>query len=85
MDIAQLRAGWNEVLDHLERRNRIAWLAFFDARLASLTNSTLLLDFSDSQKFAAGHEYSAIRNEHRLALQSAIHEVFGVELEIIDK
>ncbi|TRZ85887.1 MAG: hypothetical protein D4R83_05565 [Streptomycetaceae bacterium] len=85
MDIVQLRAGWTEVLDLLERKNRIAWLAFFDARLASLSGSTLVLDYSDSRKLASNHEYSSIRNEHRLALKDSIQEVFGIDLEIVEK
>ncbi len=85
MNLLELRAGWTEVLDRLERKNRIAWIAFFDARLESLTESMLMLDFSDSSKFATGHEYSSIRDSHRLALQSAIQEVFGVELTIVEK
>ncbi len=85
MDIDQIRSAWTEVLYALEKKNRIAWLAFFDARLESLVDTTLLLDFSDSNKFATGHEYSAIRTDHRLALQEAILEVLGCELEIIEK
>ncbi|CAB4659660.1 unannotated protein [freshwater metagenome] len=85
MDIVQLRAGWTEVLDRLERKDRIAWLAFFDARLASLSGSTLVLDYSDSRKLASNHEYSSIRNEHRLALKDSIQEVFGIDLEIVEK
>jgi hypothetical protein len=85
MDIVQLRAGWTEVLDRLERKDRIAWLAFFDARLASLSGSTLVLDYSDSRKLASNHEYSSIRNEHRLALKDSIQEVFGIALEIVEK
>ena len=85
MDIVQLRAGWTEVLDLLERKDRIAWLAFFDARLASVSGSTLVLDYSDSRKLASNHEYSSIRNEHRLALKDSIQEVFGIALEIVEK
>lgn len=32
MDLAQLKIQWNEVLDQLLEQDRIAWLAFFDAR-----------------------------------------------------
>ncbi|MEK6648278.1 MAG: hypothetical protein AABY37_03075 [Actinomycetota bacterium] len=85
MDIEQLRDRWTDVLDLLEREDRIAWIAFFDARLAGLEGSTLLLDFSDSRKFATGHDYGETRKHHRFALQEAIHTVFGVDLEVIEK
>ena len=84
MDVAELRAQWNQVLDLLEARDRIAWLVFFDARLAHLENNVLTLDFSDARKFASSHEYEAIRLKHKEALASAIHEVFKVDL-IIDE
>jgi hypothetical protein len=82
MDLASLRARWNEVLDLLESHDRIAWLVFFDARLASLDKDTLTLDFSDARKFASSHEYQAVRPKHKESLASAIKEVFGVELLI---
>ena len=82
MDLASLRARWNEVLDLLESHDRIAWLVFFDARLASLDKNTLTLDFSDARKFASSHEYQAVRPKHKESLASAINEVFGVELLI---
>ena len=82
MDLASLRARWNEVLDLLESHDRIAWLVFFDARLASLGKNTLTLDFSDARKFASSHEYQAVRSKHKESLASAIKEVFGVELLI---
>lgn len=85
MDIEQLRGRWTEVLDVLEREDRIAWIAFFDARLADLNSSTLLLDFSDSRKFATGHDYGETRKQHGFALKGAIHTVFGVDLEVVEK
>ena len=84
MDVAELRAQWNQVLDLLEARDRIAWLVFFDARLAHLENNVLTLDFSDARKFASSHEYEAIRPKHKESLASAIHDVFKVDL-IIDE
>lgn len=84
MDVAELRAQWNQVLDLLEARDRIAWLVFFDARLAHLENNVLTLDFSDARKFASSHEYEAIRLKHKEALASAIHDIFKVDL-IIDE
>jgi len=82
IDLGTLRSRWNEVLDLLESRDRIAWLVFFDARLASLENSVLTLDFSDARKFASSHEYEAIRPKHKESLASAIKEVLSVDLVI---
>jgi aspartate/tyrosine/aromatic aminotransferase len=84
MDLASLRSQWNEVLDLLESRDRIAWLVFFDARLASFDNNVLTLDFSDARKFASSHEYQAVRPKHKESLASAIKEVFLVDVEIAE-
>lgn len=56
MELTELKGRWNEVLDELEATDRIAWLAFFDARLADLTDGVLTLDFSDATKFQDGHD-----------------------------
>lgn len=85
MEISDIRVRWVEILDHLERADRIAWLTFFDARLDSLVDSTLYLDFSDSRKFASGHEFSQSRPNHRAALERAIHEVLLVDIQIVEK
>lgn len=82
MELAEIRQKWNQVLDLLESRDRIAWLVFFDARLASLENGVLTLDFSDARKFASSHEYEAIRPKHKESLASAIKEVFEIDLMI---
>lgn len=82
MDLTEIRQKWNQVLDLLESRDRIAWLVFFDARLASLENSVLTLDFSDARKFASSHEYEAIRPKHKESLAAAIKEVLSVDLVI---
>ena len=47
MELVEIRAQWNQVLDALESENRVAWIAYFDARLSSFENGTLTLDFSD--------------------------------------
>jgi hypothetical protein len=85
MEIAQIRANWMEVLDVLEGEDRIAWLAFFDARLASIEGSTLLLDFSDSRKFATAHDYAETRKHLYVSLQKAIQAVYGIDLTVIEK
>lgn len=82
--LLELKARWNEVLDQLERSNRVAWLAYFDARLVSLDNNVLRLSFVDAEKLAGAHNYQAVRKpELRAALESAITEVLGVSLAII--
>ena len=82
MDLAQLRQQWNSVLDQLERIDRVAWLSFFDARLAEFDGKTLLLDFSDSRKFGSAHEYSEIRERQVATLKTIIKEILGIEVEI---
>jgi hypothetical protein len=82
VELVEIRQQWNHVLDLLESRDRIAWLVFFDARLASLENGVLTLDFSDARKFASSHEYEAIRPKHKESLAAAIKEVLSVNLTI---
>ncbi|MGA1670668.1 MAG: hypothetical protein ACO39F_07245 [Candidatus Nanopelagicaceae bacterium] len=85
MEIAELKGRWNEVLDLLERKNRIAWLAYFDGRLSALTDHCLTLDFRDAAKLSGGHDYSHVRkDEHRRALQEAIKEVTGEDIEVVE-
>ena len=84
INLASLRTRWNEVLDLLESRDRIAWLVFFDARLASFENKVLTLDFSDARKFASSHEYQAVRPKHKESLAAAIKEVFSIDVEIAE-
>ena len=82
IDLGTLRSRWNEVLDLLESNDRIAWLVFFDARVASFENNVLTLDFSDARKFASSHEYQAVRPKHKEVIASAIKEVFGTDIVI---
>lgn len=82
MEIEQIRSRWNNVLDILESHNRVAWIAYFDARLISFEDGLLTLDFSDSRKFATSHEYSETRPNLKAALVSAIHEVLGLSVDI---
>ena len=82
MSIGELRAQWSEVLSVLESQNRIAWLSFFDARLAELEGDVLLLDYSDVRKFSGPHEYSLIRQSHLDELRRAIKVVTGQTLDI---
>ncbi len=82
MELADLKAQWSQVLFALEARNRVAWLTFFDARLAKLDGSTLHLDFSDPEKFSGDHSYVDSRSKFAPLLQEVIQEVASVRLEI---
>ena len=82
MEIEQIRSRWNDVLDTLESHNRIAWIAYFDARLISYTDGVLALDFSDSRKFATSHEYSETRPNLKAALIASVEEVLGITVDI---
>jgi hypothetical protein len=84
LDLQCFKDRWNEVLDALEQENRIAWLAFFDARLVSFDNNQLKLSFVDAEKLSGAHDYSYVRKDsHRAALESAVKEIFGVTIAII--
>ena len=84
LDLSTLKRRWNEVLDLLERENRIAWLAFFDARLVSLDNNNLKLSFVDAEKLSGAHDYAYVRKDsHRAALEAAIKSTFGISVAII--
>jgi hypothetical protein len=84
LDLSTLKNRWNEVLDLLEQENRIAWLAFFDARLVSLDNNNLKLSFVDAEKLSGAHDYAYVRKDsHRAALEAAIKSIFGISVVII--
>ncbi len=82
MEIEQIRSRWNDVLDNLESHNRVAWIAYFDARLISFQDGTITRDFSDSRKFATSHEYSETRPNLKAALIASIDQVLGLKVEI---
>jgi len=85
MELVEIRAQWNQVLDALESTNRVAWIAYFDARLSSYENGILTLDFSDSRKFATSHEYSETRPNLKSALTEAIQSTLGINVEISEQ
>ena len=85
MELVEIRARWNQVLDALESTNRVAWIAYFDARLSSYENGVLTLDFSDSRKFATSHEYSETRPNLKSALIEAIRSTLGITVEITEQ
>ena len=85
MDLAHLKNNWNEVLDDLLSVDRVAWLAYFDARLVSLENSQLTLNFADSEKFSGDHNYKSIRKpEHTAKLVASIKKITGADLEVVE-
>ena len=82
MELEQIRNRWNDVLDNLESHNRVAWIAYFDARLISFQDGVITLDFSDSRKFATSHEYSETRPNLKAALIASVDQVLGLKVEI---
>jgi hypothetical protein len=83
-ELGELRSRWNDVLDYVEKEDRVVWLAFFDARLASLEGNVLTLDFSDSRKFGAAHEYSESRERHKKILVNAIAHIANLDVTIAE-
>lgn len=85
MELIELKSKWNDVLDLLERRDRVAWIAYFDARLVSLNENVLTLQFIDAEKLSGAHDYKATRNERiKGALEIAIKEVTRQEIKITE-
>ena len=82
LTLEELRQQWNEVLDCVERQDRITWMAFFDARLAAFDGTLLTLDYSDSGKFGGSHQFPETRERQLNLLKSAIKDVCGVEIEV---
>lgn len=83
MELTELKGRWNEVLDELEATDRIAWLAFFDARLADLTEGVLSLDFSDATKFQDGHDIKkTLPVSSHNSLIAAIKKITGLTLTL---
>jgi len=85
MELEEIRGQWNQVLDALESSNRIAWIAYFDARLSSFEDGVLTLDFSDSRKFATSHEYSQTRPNLKSALVEAIKSTLAITIEVVEQ
>ena len=82
MDLAELKGHWNQVLFALESENRVAWLTFFDARLAQYSDGHLKLDFSYPEKFAGDHSYAHARDKFAPLLKKVILEITGEEIEV---
>jgi hypothetical protein len=85
LTVEEIKSRWNEVLDGVLEIDRIAWLAFFDARIVSVDSGVLIINFSDPQKFGGDHNFSMARNPRHLALlQEKIQEVFKEPLEVLE-
>jgi hypothetical protein len=82
LTLEDLRQRWNDVLDLVERQDRITWMAFFDARLASFDGKVLTLDYSDSGKFGGSHQFPETRVRQLNLLKAAVKEVCGAEIEV---
>jgi len=82
LTLEELRHQWNEVLDCVERQDRITWMAFFDARLADFDGKVLTLDYSDSGKFGGSHQFPETRQRQLNLLKAAVKEVCGVVIEV---
>lgn len=82
-DLEQIKSRWNDILDEILRQDRILWLTFFDARLASFSDGVLTLDFLDPGKFASEHDFSYVRNPERLEKVRLIAQnILGFPLNI---
>ena len=85
LTIDEVKKRWNEVLDAVLERDRIVWLAFFDARIVSVEAGVVTINFADAQKFGGGHNFSMARNPAHVALlQEMIVDVFGQSLEVCE-
>ena len=82
LTLDELRRQWNEVLDCVEREDRITWMAFFDARLASFDGKVLELDYSDSGKFGGSHQFPETRERQINLLKNAVKDICGVDIEV---
>ena len=82
LSLPELRSLWNDVLDDLESHDRVAWLAYFDARLADFDGAKLSLDFSDARKFSGGHEYSPTREKLQKSLIASIKSTLNLDIQI---
>jgi len=80
-----LKASWNQVLDAVLEVDRVAWLLWFDARLVKLDGNILEVSFADSEKFSGDHNFKSARKPEQTAkLVSAILEITGMKLEVIE-
>ncbi len=85
LTIESVKARWNEVLDALLESDRIAWLAFFDARIVSVAAGIITISFSDVSKLGGDHNFRMARNpKYLLLLQAKIESIFGQPFEVLE-
>ena len=83
--LENLKASWNQILDAVLEVDRVAWLLWFDARLVKLDGNILEVSFADSEKFSGDHNFKSARKPEQTAkLVSAIFEITGMKLEVIE-
>lgn len=83
MDLGELRGQWSDILMVLERIDRVAWMIWFDARLAAFDGRTVVLDFSDPARLDPGRRYPLREDvRDRDALVLAIRQVTGLQVEL---
>jgi len=83
LDLASIKERWNDVLDELLSRDRILWLAYFDARLVSYKDGELVISFSDPQKFSGEHDFSLARKPMNLAaLEDVVHLIYDEKISV---
>lgn len=83
LTLDDINARWNEVLDSVLERDRIAWLAFFDARIVSVDSQVMKISFVDAQKLSGDHNFSIARNPRHIALlEEMIQQVFHQTLQV---
>ncbi len=83
LTLEAIKAGWNQLLDQLDSRNRALWLIFFDARLAAFDGSVLKLDFRDADKFSTSHDFGFVRDQSKLAILEEIAlSIYKVPIKI---
>ena len=87
LTLEAIKAGWNQLLDQLESRNRTLWLIFFDARLADFDGTVLKLDFRDADKFSTSHDFAFVRGQSKLTILEeialAIYKV-PIKVEVLE-
>jgi hypothetical protein len=84
LDRETLKACWIEVLDDLETTHRTAWIALFDGRIASVTETDVVLDFSDASKMAGMHGFErAAKPQFLSALEESIERVTGHRRRVV--
>jgi len=86
LSLEDVKARWNEILDSLLQENRIAWLAYFDARISKVAENTIYLSFVDVEKLGNPHNYAPARSESlRIALKVAISQTLNQDFEIVEQ